>query len=206
MKFVLFVEGETERRVLPPFLKKWLDPRVPQRITIEAVNLKGGSNVVKESAGRAMKHLEGPKKSEIIAIAALVDLYGLTLPYPRSLETYKEKCAWAKDHLENEVKHPNFFQFFAVHEVEAWLLSDPAIFPPKIKQFLEKINKPETVNFDEPPAKLLNRLYSQHVGQEYKKLTHGTELFNKLDPAVAYDKCEHLKAMLDKMLHLAQQH
>jgi hypothetical protein len=28
MKFVLFVEGHTEKKAVPRFLKKWLDPQV----------------------------------------------------------------------------------------------------------------------------------------------------------------------------------
>jgi hypothetical protein len=31
MKFVLFVEGYTEKKALPEFLKRWLDPRLSQR-------------------------------------------------------------------------------------------------------------------------------------------------------------------------------
>jgi len=106
--------------------------------------------------------------------------------------------------MENEVKQPKFFQFFAVHEIEAWLLSEPDIFPLKVKKaFPGRIKNPETVNFDEPPAKLLERLYPLHVTRSYKKVANGKELFGKLDPDVAYQKCPKLKELLDKMLELA---
>jgi hypothetical protein len=101
---------------------------------------------------------------------------------------------------------PNFFHFFAVHEVEAWLLSQPDIFPLKVKKaFPKKINNPETVNFDEPPAKLLKRLYSLQLRRSYKKVVNGKELFGKLNPDVAYQNCPKLKELLDKMLELAKQ-
>jgi hypothetical protein len=67
-----------------------------------------------------------------------------------------------------------------------------------------KAVNPETVNFDEPPAKLLERLYSQKTGRRYKKVTNGRELFGRLDPGVAYGKCPRLKELLDKMLELAE--
>jgi len=200
MKFVLFVEGDTESKVLPQFLKKWLDPRLPQPVTIEPVRFGGWSELVKDAADRARKHLDGPKKHEIIAVIALLDLHGPTFSYPKSVASYQDRYAWAKNHMEDKLKHPKFFQFFAVHELEAWLLSDPALFPTEIKKALEKIKSPETVNFDEPPAKLLDRLYRH----KYKKVTHGKELFGKLKPDLAYQKCHYLKAMLDKMLELAQ--
>jgi hypothetical protein len=63
---------------------------------------------------------------------------------------------------------------------------------------------PETVNFDEPPAKLLDRLYSAHTKRSYKKVVNGKELFGRLDPDVAYRQCPKLKELLDKMLELAQ--
>jgi len=107
--------------------------------------------------------------------------------------------------MENKVNLSKFHQFFAVHEVEAWLLSEPKLFPLEIqKAFPAKIKSPETINFNEPPAKLLERLYPLYTRRKYKKVTHGKELFDNLTPNTAYAKCPKLKALLDKMLELAQ--
>jgi uroporphyrinogen-III decarboxylase len=76
----------------------------------------------------------------------------------------------------------------------------------KVKNALpKKIQNPETVNFNEPPAKLLERLFPMHMNRSYKKVVNGKELFGKLDPNIAYQKCQKLKELLDKMLELAQQ-
>ena len=83
------------------------------------------------------------------------------------------------------------------------MLSDPKIFPRDIKDAI-KVQNPETVNFDEPPAKLLTKLYKAKTKHTYQKVIHGNELFNNLDPNVAYKKCPYLKEMLDEMLRLAQ--
>ena len=95
--------------------------------------------------------------------------------------------------------------FFAVHEFEAWLLSQPTIFPRDIVATLPgKIAQPETVDFDEPPAKLLDRIYKARTKRTYKKTTYGKELFAKLDPLVAVKKCPRLNEMLTEMLRLAK--
>ena len=202
MKFVLFVEGHTEK-ALPEFLKRWLDPRMGRPVGIKTVCFEGWQELVKDTPLKAAMHLNGPDKDEIIAVIALIDLYGPTF-YPKALKTADERFEWAKKELEKKVNHPKFFQFFAVHETEAWLLSAPDLFPVEVrKAFPVRAANPETVNFDEPPAKLLEGLYSLKTGRRYKKVTNGRELFGRLDPNVAYGKCPRLRELLDKMLELA---
>jgi hypothetical protein len=204
MRFILFVEGYTEDKTLPQFLKKWLDPRLTNPIGIRTVRFEGWAHLVKDTPLKAKMHLNGPHKDDIIAVVSLLDLYGPTF-YPNELTECKERYNWAKEYMEKQVNQPKFFQFFAVHEVEAWLLSQPDIFPLKVKNaFPNKIQNPETVNFNEPPAKLLERLYPLHIRRSYKKVVNGKELFGKLDPEVAYQKCPKLKELLDKMLELAK--
>ena len=206
MRFILFVEGYTENKALPQFLKKWLDPQLPNPVGIKTVRFEGWSELVKDAPIKAKMHLDGPNNNEIVAVISLLDLYGPTF-YPDVLKKSKERYEWAKKDIEHKVNQPKFFQFFAVHEVEAWLLSDPNIFPVRVKRaFPTKINNPEKVNFNEPPAKLLERLYPLHVRRSYKKVVNGKELFGKLDPSIAYNKCPSLKELLDKMLDLARNH
>ena len=62
MKFVLFVEGDTENKALSPFLKRWLDPQLPQPVKIESVRFGGWSELVKDAGKKARTHLNGPRK------------------------------------------------------------------------------------------------------------------------------------------------
>ncbi|MFZ2630873.1 MAG: DUF4276 family protein [Desulfosalsimonadaceae bacterium] len=205
MRFILFVEGYTEDKALPQFLKKWLDPRLTNPVGIRTVRFEGWPELLKDTPLKAKMHLNGPTKDDIIAVISLLDLYGPTF-YPKNLTEMTERYDWAKKDIEEKVNQSKFFQFFAVHEVEAWLLSEPDIFPLKVKKaFPNKIEHPETVNFDEPPAKLLERLYPLHPGRSYKKVVNGRNLFGKLSPDVAYQKCPKLKELLDRMLELAKQ-
>ncbi len=189
MKFILFVEGETERKALPVFLQKWLEAGLSMRVGIDAVKFNGWQELVKGSPKKALMHLNGPKKGDIIAVIALLDLYGPTF-YPNDKKTAKARYDWAKEDIEKEVGHQKFRQFFAVHKTEAWLLSEPNLFPAEVKKALSaKIQHPEQVNFDEPPAKLLQRLYKEKTKRIYKKTIHGSELFNQLDVGLACGKC-----------------
>ncbi len=206
MKFVIFVEGHTEKIALPNFFKRWLDPKLDQRVGIQVVRFDGWPELVKDSPDKAAMHLE---KRDVIAVIALLDLYGPTI-YPDHIETATARYEWAKKDIEEKVntKIGNsgiFRQVFAVHETEAWLFSDPNIFPNNIQRaFPGKTSSPENINFNEPPSKLLERLYKTKMKRTYKKVTHGKELFGKLDPQIAYNKCPRLKELLDEMLRLAQ--
>ena len=204
MKFILFVEGHTEDKALPAFLKRWLDPRLESPVGIQTVRFDGWPELFRDAAQKAKMHLNGPSKDKIIAVISLLDLYGPTF-YPADLTERDKRYLWAKQMIEDKVNEKNFYQFFAVHEVEAWLLSQPEIFPASVRNALPgKVATPETVNFDEPPAKLLDRLYQQHTKRTYKKVVNGRDLFSRLDPAIAYEKCPRLRELLDKMLVLAQ--
>jgi Domain of unknown function (DUF4276) len=204
VKFILLVEGKTERDSAAAFLKRWLDPQLRQPVAIQVVTFHGYADLVRKMATKARMHLEGRKKAEIIAVIGLLDLYGPTF-YPSDKITADDRFAWGKAYFEREVGLEKFRLFFAVHEFEGWLLSQPDIFPQDIRNALaNNVAHPERVNFTEPPAKLLDRIHRQQRRRNYKKTTYGKQLFAKLDPKVAVSKCPQLKALLDEMLSLAK--
>ena len=203
MKFILFVEGPTEAKALPAFFKRWLDPKLKQPVGIQAVHFDGSAELIAQAPSRAHKALNASSQ-DVIAVIALLDLSGLALSLPGGFTEAEEKATWAKQQMESRVKDTRFRQFFAVHELEAWLLSDVTIFPKGLQgTFPEKVEQPEKVNFNEPPSKLLGRLY-QKMNKKYKKPVDGKALFDDLNPATAYQKCPSLKVLLDEMLALAQ--
>lgn len=204
MKFVLFVEGHTEKKAIPEFLKRRLDPQLNKPVGIKVVRFEGWQDYVKDIAKKVALHLSGRAGADVIAAIGLLDLCGPTF-YPPAKTDAEAKRAWAKEHLETAVASHRFRQHFAVHELEAWLLASPTGLPDEVVKALPgRCAQPESVNFDEPPAKLLDRLYCEKLKKHYKKITDGTSLFRKLDPEVACAKCPHLKALLDEMLQLAK--
>jgi hypothetical protein len=204
MKFVLFVEGYTEEKIIASFLKRWLDPRLQQRVGIQVVRFDGWAEMVDDLPVKAPMYLHGPSADKIIAVIALLDLYGPTI-YPDHLTPAKERMGWAVGELQSRVSEERFRMFFAVHDVEAWLLSDPDLFPSSVARALPgKVQQPESVNFDEPPAELLDRLYREKQKKHYKKVIDGSALFKKLDPDRAYEKCPIFRQMMEEMLTLAK--
>jgi hypothetical protein len=200
MKFVFFVEGYTELKTVPQFIKRWLDIKLVERIGIQVVRFEGWAELVKDTPQKAAMYL---RDNDVLAVIALLDLYGLTI-FPTNKQTAAERFTWAKNELETRVNNPSFFQFFAVHEVEAWLLSDPDIFPPEIRGSIRnKSTQPEIVNSIEPPSKLLNRVYKMKTGRDYKKVSQGQQLFKKLDPIIVYNKCPYFKQLIDKLVEIS---
>lgn len=206
MHFIVFVEGDTEDRILSYFLSKWLRRNLPERVGIRTVNFKGYANLFKDAAQKAIMHLQSPHNKELIAVFGLLDLYGPNF-YPEDIKTVEERYQWAKRHMEDKVNSPRFKQHFAVHELEAWLISDPSIFPKEIAPELEEAAEaPEKINSNQPPAKFLHDLYINKFNRTYKKVTEGNRLFAKLDPEVVREKCPYFKLFTDDLLKLARDH
>ncbi|MGO9120506.1 MAG: DUF4276 family protein [Desulfomonilaceae bacterium] len=204
MKFILLVEGHTEKNSIADFLKRWLDLRLGTLIGIAIDRFDGWSDFWRKAPKKAQKYLDGPDGKDILAVIGLLDLYGPR--YPSAKTDPEARYQWGMDEIERQVDREKFRMFFAVHEFEAWILTQPELLPfHPPNPGLERMRDPEKINFDEPPSRLLNWLYRANYREPYKKIVHGRQLFKKLDPNEAYKKCPHLKSMLDEMLSLAQQ-
>jgi hypothetical protein len=207
-QIALFVEGDTERgearrRTLPSFIHKWLDPQLPQgaKVGITAVRFQGVSNYLDDLAKKVALYLDDGRANFVVG---LVDLYGIPanrVELSRYI-TIQEKVAAGRKYMRNLVPKQyrnQFRQHFAVHEVEAWLLAYPEKWPPEVRDQIAK-RLPEQVDFNEPPAKFLKRI----LGGRYKKTTTAMNLFPKVDPQIAMDKCPYLKQFMQDLLLLAQ--
>jgi len=204
MKFILFVEGDTEKS-LAPFLKRWLDARLTKNVGIQIVKFSGFGEFKKDLKKRVELHLNQDENNEIIAVIALIDIYGLELDYPLEINTVQKRKQWATQYFEQQVVNTRFKVFFAIHETEAWLLSDPKIFQKNVRNsFPVRFSRPEDVNSNEPPSVQLNALYLTHLNQRYRKILDGSTLFEKLDPNIVCNKCPTFKSMMETLLQLAQ--
>jgi hypothetical protein len=194
VKFILLAEGRTEKQAVGTFLKRWLDEQLkPTRVRVQVESFAGSGRFVREFAERARLHLSPAPATEIIGVIGLLDLYKYPCPAdPKAFET--------------QVGDDNFRMFFAVHESEAWLLSEPNILPRMVRDALPSrmSDKPEAVNTNRPPSKLLDELFGRGLNRAYKKISHGQQLFARLNPEVARTKCPKLREMLDAMLSMAK--
>lgn len=205
MRFFFFVEGQTEKVLVPEFIKRWLDPRLPRPVKIVAVDLRGAGNYLTHIRNQVEFYLKTQAAEQIIAGIGLLDLSGTNFPAHIAHKSARERVAWGKSEFENVVGHPKFRQYFAVHETEAWLLAHKEILPRRIMEALPaRCAQPETVNTNEPPSKLLGRLYQQHFGKPYKKVIDGKKMFLDCDPIVVAAKCPHFSQMLTDLEQLAK--
>lgn len=197
MKLIVLVEGETERDAFSPFLRKWLNTRLQRPISVKVRRFKGTQYLSKFAASAKLILQE----DATTIVLGLIDRYEWKLPVPPGEVNPHE---WGRRHLETKVANTRFRQHVAYHQTEAWLLSDPSIFPEAVRNKLPA-KAPEEINLNEPPGKLLHRLYRDHERREYSKRIDGTELFNALSPEIAYRTCPKLRAMLDDILSLARE-
>lgn len=204
MKFVLFVEGHTETKALPEFLRRWLDARITPRVGVQSVRFEGWSEYVDDIGKKVKLNLSGRAGGDVIAAVGLLDLYGPTF-YPAGVNDVKARYEWAKTWIEKKVNNNRFRQHFAVHETEAWLFADPRILPAEVAKGLPtKCAVPESVNFMNPTAALLDDIYQRKLERSYKKVTDGANLFRDLDPTIAEAKCPYLARLLADLRALAQ--
>jgi hypothetical protein len=174
---------------------------------VSPIRFSGVADYCGDIAKKARLQLSAGRAGEVIAGIGLLDLYGLdrVLSFPAGISSPEQRWDWAKRSLEKEVDHPNFRQYFAVHETEAWLLADIGIFPPEVRKDLAAGSRaPEHVNFNNPPARLVMRAYRERLRRRYQKAVDGPNLFRQLDPSRAAAKCPFLKSMLDDVLTLAR--
>lgn len=59
MRFILFVEGHTEDKALPGFLKRWLDPRLKKPVGIKTVRFEGWQELIKDSRQKTDHQRQG---------------------------------------------------------------------------------------------------------------------------------------------------
>ena len=64
MKFVLLVEGATEKIAAKDFLKRWLDPRLEKPVGIKPVCFSGYAQLVRKVVTKARMYLDGPRRDE----------------------------------------------------------------------------------------------------------------------------------------------
>ncbi|HEY3284930.1 MAG TPA: DUF4276 family protein [Armatimonadota bacterium] len=203
MRFVLFAEGHTERAV-PELLSRWLNPRLSRPVGIQLVRLQGSAEFRKGIRDRVRHHLESPAAAEVLACIGLLDLYGASLPQDPGGGA-PEWVQRGTVELEALVDSDRFRMFYAVHEVEAWLLSQPSVFPREVVARLQRYSKaPELVDGTHPPAKVLSNAYLGALKRDYRKVTDGTNLLRRLDPEVVHRACPNFGLMLNTMLAIAK--
>lgn len=203
MKLILFVEGRGERLAIKEFLKRWLDKRTLQPVGLFPVLFDGWPEMVKDIPIKVPMYLQ---RQDVLGVVSLLDLYGPTF-YPDTVRSSRERWDFGRKHVQDMHPDPRFRHFFACHEFEAWLFSNPSLFPAPVRQIWpSKLKAPEEINFTQTPKTRLDALYEKALGKGYKPTRDGKALFGKLDPEAAAEKCPRLKEFLHGLLEMAKPH
>ena len=101
MKFILFVEGHTEHKAVPAFLKRWLDSRLRQPVAIKSVRFEGWTQLVDDVSKKAQLYLNGSAHADVITVISLLDLYGPTIYPPHSRSMVPVPAGLAENHPHN---------------------------------------------------------------------------------------------------------
>jgi len=202
MRITIYVEGQTEQGSLRDFFQRYLQSNNIQHIGIDIPPPSGSGFFQARYLKRVRTILDQPK-NDVIAVLGLADF----LKFPKLIECPKQhedqatQIQWLKTELERAVDDSRFQMFFAVYEIEAWLLSQPAIFAASIASKLGSIPQPENIP---EPYKFINDSYLSVTRKEYDKVIHGRSLFQKLDPTTASAKCPHLRMLLMSLATFAK--
>lgn len=207
-QILLLVEGETERGkaqqpTLPEFFHRWLDPQLPdgRKVGVKAHCFRGVNKYEKDFVQVTKDHLDSGGAQFVVG---LLDYYGLPPSFTQGAEgesvhaRIRRATQFCVQQVPAGLRH-RFRQHFAVHETEAWLLSDPGLWNERVRTAI-KGRPPETINLAEPPAQLLARCV-----KDYKKTTAARSKFPQLDPQRAYEACPYLRLLMHDLLTIARQ-
>lgn len=198
MRVILLVEGETERKALPALVRRALSSHGAGNVGVDAVWHSGSGDVITKLATQVQRILNSPRSGEVAAIVCLLDAKGL--PERFRAGSVAESCAVVRQHVAGSIADSRVRAHFAVHDVEAWILGDPTVLPSVVRDALPAgARTPERVNGEEPPAKLLGRLYRAKLRRDYRKIIDGSTLLQKADPAQVEATCPHFKALIDDL-------
>jgi hypothetical protein len=95
MRIVLFVEGQTEARALPGFLKRWLQQNGIPSIDIVPAKMNGCDDYLNTAARAVSFHA---RQSDVIAVFGLLDIYRIPIGFPKDTLTIRRKVDFARSH------------------------------------------------------------------------------------------------------------
>ena len=218
-KILISVEGDTEQlfvtNILAPHLARFNVFIVPSIVETKRVqggtNFKGGVTSYAKVRRHVMRLLSD---SSANLVTTLYDFYGLPSDFPENAMplqgSYQSRVRHLTQAFQNDVQHPRFTPFFAVHEFEALLFADTQAiaqaFPDEdesligaLNQIVATVETPEAINLDMPPAKRLSALI-----KGYNKPFFGYYIASEIGLDRIREHCPHFDAWVKHLENLGQ--
>ena len=207
MTIVIYCEGETEQRVLP-FLLNYFQARrradeAQARLSARSLN---GVSAYLTKIGPAVRNRIDVEGDQVVF--GLIDFYRCGLHFVRPKAQDTDTLARRVEHLESQIHEliptgcrRHFHQHFAVHEIEAWILSDEEPLHKRLGDSqLGPWPRPEEVNLNKSPSTQIMELYWNKRRESYQKTTDGENLLRKANPDRIYEKCPYFREFVDEVL------
>jgi hypothetical protein len=210
VKISIYCEGDTERGVKDLLTPVCGDLR-EKKLGIHIKSHKNNSQLLRKIG----KSTENDIINGAPAVFCLIDLYGIHEAFTHELShalgtrnwfgmDTQEKVNWLKTEIPRRCIAPEYRAKFHIHisvyEIEALMFADPNRIARMLKvNSIGEFHHPEKINDVNPPAKLLNELFRQHLKRRYGKTTDGVSLLRELNFDLVYKQCPNFKIFVDDL-------
>jgi hypothetical protein len=208
VRVVVYCEGDTEELILKPLLAPYRERLAGCGYGLD-VHIFNGAPELKRKIGAATR---AALQHGVERVFGLIDLYGAPIVWPRNVlqsdDPLAARCEYAREQMRSWVPsdiRDRFHPHLAVHELEAWLLADSQALSDEMGRKVGPWPRPEEVDFDKPPAALLNELFHTRPNKKrYDKKVDGRMLFGKVNVDTVYQMCPNFRAFVDDLLALCK--
>ncbi|NOK21695.1 DUF4276 family protein [Corallococcus carmarthensis] len=218
-RILILVEGQTEetfvREVLAPHLLLLgvaMTPRiVVTKYVKEGGSFKGGVPQYGLVQGD-LRRLLGDKGAA--CVTSMLDYYGLPKDFPGLATRPPGNCYARVEHVERvfaeDIAHPRFLPYLALHEFEAMLFADPDRCSisftsdeiAKLQAIRASVQSPEEIN-EHPETAPSKRVLAVSPG--YQKTLHGPLAVMDIGLPAIRDACPHFAQWLSKLEAFAEE-
>ncbi|WP_375755394.1 DUF4276 family protein [Corallococcus exercitus] len=217
-RVLILVEGQTEetfvREVLAPYVLSRGLALIPRLVVTKYVkeggSFKGGVPQYALVQGDLRRLLGDTGAS---CVTSMLDYYGLPKDFPGLSTRPSGNCYARVEHVERafaeDIRHPRFLPYLALHEFEAMLFADPSrcslSFTPdeiaKLQIIRAGVPSPEEIN-EHPDTAPSKRVLAVSPG--YQKTLHGPLAVMDIGLAAIRAACPHFAQWLSKLEALAE--
>jgi len=218
-RLLILVEGQTEevvvKQILAPHLERcgvYIIPTVVYtKHNPSGRDSRGGAT----SWGKIRKDLLNLMRDKNAWVTALFDFYRLANDFPdlkslKSQGSAHDKVAALQNRFSQELNHRKFIPFLALHEIEAWLFSDPDIvaghyekngIATELRTMVKKSGGAELLNDtkETSPQARINKIVQKYTKKSYKKTSHGPTILKKIGVERIRTACPHFNAWLERL-------
>ncbi len=198
MKISLIVEGETEKRFLES-VREFLQPRCTAGAMPKLINRPLNSNVPPRH--KLFKIVRAELKDGSSFVIVLTDVKG-----PSNFKHAEDAITQIESWLVGLSELNKVFVHAAQYELEAWLIP----FWPQIQKLAQSQRpkptpRPEQINSQNPPSKLLGEIWRTggRKSKSYNKVLHLHKILAGQDLELASKECPTLKSFLNRLLTLS---